>query len=78
MSGEKVRSWVETLWPILGGLALVFLAYGRMEGRLTVVEERAGRAETKADVAIAGQVDIRLSLQRLETVLEERLPPKPR
>lgn len=78
MTGERIRGWIETLWPIAVGLVLVVIAYSNLGSRLTAVEEKAQRAEIKAEANSTDANEIKRELTRLSTIIEERLPRPPR
>jgi hypothetical protein len=67
---------VEVIWPILGGLVMVAIAYAKLGTGVKAAQSTADKAEAKADSALAGQNGIRIELTRITTILEERLPAK--
>ena len=39
MSRDDLKGWIEALWPIVGGLVLVGIAYATLGSRLSSAEE---------------------------------------
>lgn len=67
---DRARGWVETLWPILGGIVLVAIAYANLGAAASKAQDTADRAEKKAD----GVQDVRERLAVIETLIRNRLP----
>jgi hypothetical protein len=60
VTAERARGWLETLWPIAGGVLLVVVSYARFDTRLTNTEATV----TKMDNAWVG---LELRVRNTET-----------
>lgn len=76
MSRDDVKGWIETLWPIILVLGAVIVSWATFGARLSTAEstvEKHDRVINGTD----GEGGLREKVERILTILDERLPKKP-
>lgn len=82
MSGDRVKGWIETLWPIAVVVGAVLISWSSFQSRLASADGRS-LENTRAINGVDGHGGLRddigsikSELANIRTILDERLPKK--
>lgn len=76
MSRDDVKGWIGTLWPVVVAVVAVVISWATFGARLSTAENTISGHE-RAINGSDGEGGMRAKLDRIITIIEERLPKKP-